>query len=76
MSNSHCISVIVAHIFSCRTQLYGLVWDLHKVGIVHGDLEPQNVARVSGGGLRLLDFSHSARHTCEEILVRNMVAPS
>jgi hypothetical protein len=22
-----------------RTQVYGLVWDLHKVGIIHGDLK-------------------------------------
>ncbi|KAH9014668.1 hypothetical protein EDB85DRAFT_2213586 [Lactarius pseudohatsudake] len=35
--------------FSEQTQIYGLVWDLHRVGIVHGDLEPRNIARVPGG---------------------------
>ncbi|KAH9063415.1 hypothetical protein EDB87DRAFT_1558209, partial [Lactarius vividus] len=41
----------------CRSQLYVLVCDLHRVGILHGDLEPQNIARVPGGGFRLIDFS-------------------
>ncbi|KAH9023569.1 hypothetical protein EDB83DRAFT_2527303 [Lactarius deliciosus] len=26
-----------------QTQIYGLVRDLHRVGIVHGDLEPRNI---------------------------------
>ena len=59
----------------CRTQLYGLVWNLHRVGIVHGDLEPRNIARVPGGGFRLIDFSESMGHTCVETSVRYMVAP-
>lgn len=49
-------------------QVYGMVRDLHRVGIIHGDLEPQNVARVPGGSLRLIDFSSSTRHTCVENL--------
>ncbi|KAH9004932.1 hypothetical protein EDB86DRAFT_3186805 [Lactarius hatsudake] len=53
--------------FSEQTQVYGLIWDLHRVGIVHGDLEPRNIARVPGGGFRLIDFSESVRHTCVEI---------
>ncbi|KAH9017321.1 hypothetical protein EDB85DRAFT_2096490 [Lactarius pseudohatsudake] len=52
-----------------QTQIYGLVWDLHRVGIVHGDLEPRNIARVPGGGFRLIDFSESVRHSCVEISV-------
>ncbi|KAI9465415.1 hypothetical protein BJY52DRAFT_1202193 [Lactarius psammicola] len=58
-----------------RTQVYGLVWDLHRVGIVHGDLEPRNVARVPGGGFCLIDFSECTKHTCVEISVRYMVTP-
>ncbi|KAH9170940.1 hypothetical protein EDB89DRAFT_1222301 [Lactarius sanguifluus] len=50
-----------------QTQIYRLVWDLHRVGIVHGDLEPRNIARVPGGGFRLIDFSESVRHSCVEI---------
>ncbi|KAH9066452.1 hypothetical protein EDB87DRAFT_1554143, partial [Lactarius vividus] len=46
----------------------GMVRDLHRVGIVHGDLEPRNITRVSGG-FRLIDFSDSTRHTCTENLV-------
>ncbi|KAH9017317.1 hypothetical protein EDB85DRAFT_2294896 [Lactarius pseudohatsudake] len=34
--------------FSEQTQIYGLVWDFHRGGIVHGDLEPRNIARVPG----------------------------
>ncbi|KAI9464977.1 hypothetical protein BJY52DRAFT_1392951 [Lactarius psammicola] len=54
-----------------RTQLYGLVRNLHRVGIVHGDLEPRNIARVPGGGFRLFDSSESRRHTCAEISDRS-----
>ncbi|KAH9039908.1 hypothetical protein EDB84DRAFT_1577092 [Lactarius hengduanensis] len=53
--------------FSEQTQVYGLVRDLHRLGIIHGDLEPRNIARVPGGGFRLIDFSASVRHSCVEI---------
>ncbi|KAH9065337.1 hypothetical protein EDB87DRAFT_1672682 [Lactarius vividus] len=59
--------------FSEQTQVYGLVWDLHRVGIIHGDLEPRNITRFPGGGFCLIDFS-GVRHTCAEISVRYMVA--
>ncbi|KAH9037233.1 hypothetical protein EDB85DRAFT_1861475 [Lactarius pseudohatsudake] len=61
--------------FSEQTQVYGLVRDLHRLGIIHGDLEPRNIARVPGGGFRLIDFSASVRHTCVEMSVRHMVTP-
>ncbi|KAF8272453.1 hypothetical protein EI94DRAFT_1769734 [Lactarius quietus] len=51
-----------------RIQVYGLVRALHQVGIVHADLEPRNIGRVPGGGLRLIDFSESRMHTCMEFL--------
>ncbi|KAI9465417.1 hypothetical protein BJY52DRAFT_1144063 [Lactarius psammicola] len=57
-----------------RTQVYGLVWDLHRVGIVHGDLEPRNVARVPGGGFCLIDFSECTKHTCVEISGINLTS--
>jgi tRNA A-37 threonylcarbamoyl transferase component Bud32 len=56
---------------SCRSQVYKLVEDLHRTGILHGDLEPRNVARARGGGFLLIDFSESSRrHTCKENEVR------
>ncbi|KAH9175244.1 hypothetical protein EDB89DRAFT_347330 [Lactarius sanguifluus] len=61
--------------FSEQTQVYGLVWDLHRLGIIHGDLEPRNIARVPGGGFLLIDFSASVRHSCVEMSVRHMVTP-
>ena len=51
---------------SSRSQVYKLVQDLHTIGIMHEDLEPQNIARVQGGGFRLIDFSQSRRHICKE----------
>ncbi|KAH9002662.1 kinase-like domain-containing protein [Lactarius hatsudake] len=48
-------------------QIYKLVRGLHRVGIIHGDLESRNIARVPGGGFRLIDFPESVRHTCVEI---------
>lgn len=50
--------------------MYKLVLGLHSIGIVHGDLEPRNVARIHGGGFRLIDFSESRRHICKESKVQ------
>jgi tRNA A-37 threonylcarbamoyl transferase component Bud32 len=48
--------------------VYELVRELHHIGISHGDLEPQNIARRrDGGGFYLVDFSESRRHRCKEI---------
>jgi tRNA A-37 threonylcarbamoyl transferase component Bud32 len=52
---------------SSRRKVYELVVHLHRTGIVHGDLEPRNVARVRGGGFRLIDFSESRHHDCKEM---------
>jgi tRNA A-37 threonylcarbamoyl transferase component Bud32 len=54
----------------CRSQVYELVQSLHRIGIVHGDLEPRNIARARGGGFCLIDFSESRRHICKESKVR------
>ena len=59
-------------IFS-RTQVYNLVVDLHRIGIVHRDLEPRNIARVHGGGFRLIDFTESGKHHCKENKVQFMI---
>jgi tRNA A-37 threonylcarbamoyl transferase component Bud32 len=46
--------------------VYNLALNLHMIGIVHGDFEPRNVARVRGGGFCLIDFSESRKHVCKE----------
>jgi serine/threonine protein kinase len=51
---------------SYRLQSYKLVEDLHRIGIVHEDLEPRNIVRTRGGGFHLIDFSESRRHICKE----------
>ena len=56
-------------IFFRRAQVYGLVSDLHRVGIIHGDLEPRNIGRVPEHGLCLIDFSESTNHNCVEFMV-------
>ena len=50
---------------SCRSQVYELVRDLHRIGIIHGDLEPRNIGRTREGGFYLIDFSESRRHKCK-----------
>jgi tRNA A-37 threonylcarbamoyl transferase component Bud32 len=57
---------------SCRSDVYKLVQDLHSIGIVHGDLEPQNIVRTHGGGFLLIDFSESRKHVCKERKVQYM----
>ena len=57
---------------SCRFDVYKLVQDLHNIGIVHGDLEPRNIARTHGGGFLLIDFSESKKHVCKESKVQYM----
>jgi serine/threonine protein kinase len=64
--------MLIIHI-CLRIQVYGLVQDLHSIGIVHGDLEPRNIVRVCGGGFRLIDFSESRKHICKEIKVQYMI---
>lgn len=46
-----------------RSQVFKLARDLHCIGIIHGDLEPRNIARTREGGFCLIDFSESRRHT-------------
>jgi serine/threonine protein kinase len=53
--------------------VYDLALDLHGIGIVHGDLKPRNVARVRGGGFRLIDFSESRNHVCKENKVQYVI---
>ena len=53
--------------------MYKSVYDLHTIGIMHGDLEPRNVARVRGGGFRLIDFSESREHHCIESKVQYLI---
>ena len=58
---------------SCRSDIYKLVQDLHRIGVVHGGLEPRNIVRTQGGGFFLIDFSESRRHICKESKVRSKV---
>ncbi|KIK09865.1 hypothetical protein K443DRAFT_127259 [Laccaria amethystina LaAM-08-1] len=51
-----------------RLQLYKMVWDLHRIGISHGDLEPRNIARTREHRLCLIDFSESkGSKICSEL---------
>jgi hypothetical protein len=54
--------------------LYNKLLQLHRVGILHGDFEPRNVA-LGPRGVILLDFSHSSdHHSCNgETLCHELV---
>ena len=43
-----------------------MVKDLHHIGLLHGDLEPRNVARMPGGGFCLIGFSESRERGYKE----------
>ena len=57
---------------SCRSQVYKLVQDLHRIGIAHEDLEPRNIARARESGFCLIDFSESRMHICKGSKVQYM----
>ncbi|KAI9817663.1 MAG: hypothetical protein M1826_001509 [Phylliscum demangeonii] len=48
-----------------KTHLFDQVQTLHAIGIVHGDLVPNNVTRDDDGMTTIIDFSHSWLHDCE-----------
>ncbi|KAI9831485.1 MAG: hypothetical protein M1826_003375 [Phylliscum demangeonii] len=48
-----------------KTHLFAQVQTLHAIGIVHGDLVPNNVTRDDDGKTTIIDFSHSWLHNCE-----------
>ncbi|KAL5501321.1 hypothetical protein ACEPAH_8581 [Sanghuangporus vaninii] len=50
-----------------RHRQFELVFALHKIGIVHSDLEPRNIVRNSTGSLRIIDFSQAGFHKCPGI---------
>lgn len=49
-----------------RKKIFALVKQLHSVSVLHGDIEPRNVVRTSGGGFLLIDFSESQSHSCPD----------
>ena len=67
VSNGSHIKAIVDR--SCRAKVYKLAQKLHCIGIVHKDLEPQNIMQSVEGRLCLINFSHSTKYTCLENMV-------
>jgi RIO-like serine/threonine protein kinase len=62
-----------------RLQIFELVYNLHSLGIVHGDLEPRNVVRTDRGTFLLIDFTESWMHQgkmCVAQNVRHLVVDS
>ncbi|KAK7006120.1 hypothetical protein R3P38DRAFT_2793888 [Favolaschia claudopus] len=57
-----------------RFTIYQIVQEIHRAGILHGDLAPRNVLRGSDGTLNLIDFGFSSLDhrcpgsTCAELL--------
>ncbi|KAK0478000.1 kinase-like domain-containing protein [Armillaria luteobubalina] len=39
---------------------------LHSLGVMHGDLEPRNVARTKEGTFKFFDFGRSEMHRCQK----------
>jgi tRNA A-37 threonylcarbamoyl transferase component Bud32 len=55
-----------------RLQIFKLVYDLHSLGIAHGDLEPRNVVRTDGGKFLLIDFTESGMHRSKKCVAQNV----
>ena len=60
-----------------RLEIFKLVYNLHSLGLAHGDLEPRNVVRTDDGKFLLIDFTQSrvhrsktcvAQHVCQLVI--------
>ena len=49
-----------------------LLYDLHSLGIAHGDLEPRNVVRTDDGKFLLIDFTESSIHWSKECVAQHV----
>ena len=49
-----------------------LVYNLHSLGIAHGDLEPRNIVRTDDGKLLLIDFTESRMHRSEKCVAQHV----
>jgi serine/threonine protein kinase len=52
-------------ILSNRTSFAGCIEAVHAAGVLHNDLQPQNVVISDSGSIHLIDFSHATTHKCE-----------
>ncbi len=50
--------------FFSRQKLIDSVIELHSLGVLHGDLEPRNVA-LTAEGFKFFDFGQSEMHHCQ-----------
>jgi len=55
-----------------RLEIFKLVYDLHSIGIAHGDLEPRNVVRTDDGKFLLIDFTQSWKHRKKKCVAQHM----
>ncbi|KAL5481084.1 hypothetical protein ACEPAI_10025 [Sanghuangporus weigelae] len=53
--------------FRDRLRIFELLSALHKIGIVHRDIEPRNIVRSCDGSLKIIDFSQAVFHDCPGI---------
>jgi tetratricopeptide (TPR) repeat protein len=58
------------------TDLLRALVEVHRRGIVHGDLSPGNVLCLPGGGVTLLDFEHAAFEGDEPPLEEQVATPA
>ena len=49
-------------------QIFKLMYDVHSLGIVHGDFEPRNIVRKDDGRFLLIDFPESRTHRSKNVL--------
>ena len=50
-----------------RQDLYRSVKLLHRIGVRHCDIRPENVVKGRDGAYKLIDFSLSSMHECPEL---------
>ncbi|EJD08066.1 uncharacterized protein FOMMEDRAFT_150738 [Fomitiporia mediterranea MF3/22] len=49
-----------------RHKLYNAILALHRLGVYHGDLEPRNIVHGSDGSFKIIDFTSSTIHHCDQ----------
>jgi tRNA A-37 threonylcarbamoyl transferase component Bud32 len=57
-------SILITYLCVFSNELWDAFCTLHRLKILHGDVEPRNIILKCGCKPRIIDFSHAEVHDC------------